>query len=130
MRSNLPKPNSVMNTATWIVQGFLALVFLYSGVMKSSQSEQRLVAIGQTGVEGLPLPLIRFIGISEVAGALALIVPELIRVAPVLTPVSAVCLGAIMPPAALIHARRHEWKAVLFNGFVLLLCIWVAYERF
>ena len=118
-----------MNTALWITQGALALIFLYSGWMKSTRTEQRLVAIGQTGVTNLPLPLIRFIGISEILGAVGLIVPWLTRINSVLTPIAAFCLGLIMVPAALIHYRRHEKKTILLNGIILVLCAWVAYGR-
>ena len=118
-----------MNTALWIAQGSLALIFLYSGWMKSTRTAQRLVAMGQTGVEHLPRPLIRFIGISEILGVVGLIVPGLTRIAPVLTPIAALCLGLIMVPAAIIHYRRHEKRAVLLNVAILILCAWVAYGR-
>lgn len=118
-----------MNTALWITQGFLALIFLYSGWMKATRTEQRLVAIGQTGVEHLPLPLIRFIGISEILGVVGLIVPWLTRINPALTPIAALCLGLIMVPAAIIHYRRHEKRTMLLNVAILILCAWVAYGR-
>ncbi|GAB4039667.1 DoxX family protein [Spirosoma jeollabukense] len=118
-----------MNALLWLIQVFLASVFLYSGLMKSTQSEQKLVAMGQTGVESLPLPLIRFIGISELAGVLGLILPVLLNYWPVLTSVSASCLGLIMLPAGVIHYRRGEFKAVAFNGLVFMLCGFVLYGR-
>lgn len=118
-----------MNTALWVAQSVLAVVFLYSGIMKATQTKQRLVAIGQTGVEGLPLWLIRFIGLSEIAGAIGLILPYRTQITPVLTPLSALCLGAIMIPAAAIHFRRREFAAVLLNVILFLLCGWVAYSR-
>jgi hypothetical protein len=40
--------------------------------MKSTQAEEKLVASGQTGVEGLPQPLIGIIGIFEILGAIGL----------------------------------------------------------
>ena len=118
-----------MNAFLWVIQGFLASVFFYSGLMKSTQPEQKLVAMGQTGVEHLPLPLIRFIGISELVGVLGLTLPEWLQYWPALTPVAALCLGLIMLPAGVIHYRRHELKAVGFNAFVLLLCLAVVYGR-
>jgi uncharacterized membrane protein YphA (DoxX/SURF4 family) len=118
-----------MNTALWISQVFLAIVFMYSGLMKSTQPERRLVETGQTGVEGLPMLFIRFIGISELLGATGLIVPWLINTLPVLTPLAAVCLGVIMLSAARIHYKRNEKKTVLWNIFLLLLCLFVAYGR-
>lgn len=118
-----------MNVVLWVIQGFLALAFFYSGLMKSTRGEQTLVAMGMTGVEHLPLPLIRFIGISELAGAAGLILPFLFNQLPVLTPLSALCLGLIMVPAAIIHYRRGEPKTVGLNGVFFLLCVVVAYSR-
>jgi len=118
-----------MDTILWICQIFLAALFFYSGVMKSTQSEQKLVAIGQTGVENLPLGLIRFIGISEILGAAGLIIPWISKVGVLLTPLAAFCLGMIMVMAAVVHFRRNEKKAVLLNLFILLLCLFVGIER-
>jgi uncharacterized membrane protein YphA (DoxX/SURF4 family) len=123
------KKSTLMNTVLWISQVFLAIVFMYSGFMKSTQSERKLVEIGQTGVEGLPMLFIRFIGISELAGAIGLVVPWLINTLPVLSPLSAICLGVIMVPAARIHYKRNEMRCVLQNAFFLLLCLFVAYGR-
>ena len=118
-----------MNTALWISQVFLAIVFMYSGWMKSTRSERRLVETGQTGVEGLQMVSIRFIGISELLGATGLIVPWVSKILPVLTPLSALCLGLIMVLAARIHYKRNEKKTVLGNLVLLLLCLFVAYGR-
>lgn len=67
-----------MNTLLWVGQGFLALTFFNSGLMKSTQPEQKLVAMGQTGVEHLPLLLIRFIGIAELFGVSGLLIAGLL----------------------------------------------------
>jgi hypothetical protein len=118
-----------MNLVLWIFQAFVALTFLYSGICKTCFSEQKLVAMGQTGVEGLPLLFTRFIGLSEILGAVGLIVPWLLSIYPILTPVAALCLGFIMPFAAAIHYRRKEYKSVLFNCSIFLLCLLIAYGR-
>ncbi len=124
-----------MNTALWILQSLMALVFLYSGVNKSIFSAQKLVAIGQTGVEGLPIPLIRFIGISEILGAFGLILPWWIKIFPFLTPFSALCMAAIMVPAARIHYNRidnnnkKECINVWQNCILFAICIFIFYGR-
>lgn len=125
-----------MNTVIWILQGFVALTFIYSGINKSVFSEQTLVAKGQTGVKELPLPLIRFIGITEILGAIGIILPYLLNIYPGLTPIASVCLGLIMIPAAVIHHklgtignRQKENKNVLFNITLLLICLVIAYYR-
>jgi uncharacterized membrane protein YphA (DoxX/SURF4 family) len=112
-----------MNTALWIGQCFLSLVFLYSGICKVMLPEQKLVAMGQTGVDGLAAPFIKFIGISELLGVAGLLLPGWLQLAPVLTPTAAFCLGLIMLPAAAIHYRRGEKSTVIFNIFILLLCL-------
>lgn len=118
------------NAALWICQILLAIVFCYSGLMKSVKTEKQLVAMGQTGVEGLPAPLIRFIGISEILGTFGIILPQLTGIAPVLTPIAAVGFGIIMILAALAHFRRNEKKTVLLNLLIFLVCAFVAYGRF
>jgi uncharacterized membrane protein YphA (DoxX/SURF4 family) len=121
--------NNNMNTTLWILQSLIAAVFLYSGVQKSIYSEHILVARGQTGVEGLSAGLIRFIGISEILGAIGIIVPMLIHILPILTTISATCLAVIMIPAAITHHRRHEPKNVLTNCVVFLMCVFIVYGR-
>ncbi|MBD2754964.1 DoxX family protein [Spirosoma validum] len=119
-----------MNTALWISQAFLAIVFGYSGWMKSTRSAPELVAMGQTGVEHLSIPLIRFIGLSELLGTVGLLIPWYTQIMPILTPVAAICLGLIMLPAGVIHYQRNEKRTVWLNVTILLLCAFVAYGRF
>ena len=118
-----------MSIALWICQGVLAAVFLSSGVSKSLQSKERMVATGQTGVQAYGLPFIRFIAVAELGGAVGLIVPRATSIAPVLTPLAAVGLGIIMIGAARAHARLHEPKNVATNLVLLALCLFVAIGR-
>jgi uncharacterized membrane protein YphA (DoxX/SURF4 family) len=119
-----------MNTLLWTIQGFLAIVFLYSGIMKSSQKKEKLVSIGQTGVANLTYPAIRFIGITEILGAIGLIVPWLTGILPLLTPVAALCFVFIMVLAMPIHYRRREYKSVAFNALLLLLSAFITFIRY
>lgn len=114
----------------WIAQVLLAGLFLLSGFLKSTKPEPWLVSHGNTGVESLPGPLIKYIGLSEIAGAIGLVVPWLTGIAPILTPIAAACLGLIMPPAAVIHAHRREPRNVAINMVVLAACAFVAWGRF
>ena len=108
-----------MNTFIWILQGLIAFIFLYSGINKSWLDEKTLVNKGQTGVEGLAPGLIKFIGVSEIFGAIGIILPFALNIYPVLTAISALCLGIIMIPAAIIHYKRSfsEKKEVKKCGF-------------
>ena len=118
-----------MNTLLWIIQGLLAALFLFSGSMKSTQSEQWLVTHNQTGVAGLPDALIKFIGICEILGAFGLILPWWLDIAPILTPLAAIGFCIIMALAAPRHYKLKEPGNVAINVIVFLLSAFVAYER-
>lgn len=117
------------NVILWILQITAAIGFLYSGICKSLFSEQKLVAIGQTGVEGLQPFFIKFIGLSEIAGAIGVIAPVYFHIIPWLTPVAAICLAFIMPFAARIHYRRNEPGNVLTNVIFFIVCLVIAFGR-
>jgi uncharacterized membrane protein YphA (DoxX/SURF4 family) len=110
-----------MNTALWIVQGLLAVGFLFFGGMKlfaydkyKKVSEER-----SAGHPGPSKDLTRFIGISEVAGAFGLILPAATGIAPILTTLAAVGLAIIMILAVVFHLRRKEPAAAPIVLFVL-----------
>src|SRR5215203_369658 len=120
----------MLNTALWISQILLAIVFGYSGLMKSTKTEKELVEMGQTGVENLSPETIRFIGIMEILGTVGIILPHLTGILPILTTLAAVGFGIIMVLASVVHFRRGEKTTALMNLFLLLLCAFVAYGRF
>jgi hypothetical protein len=73
-----------MTYALWIVQGLLALIFLFAGGVKLVLPIEAL-----TKQMSLPGPFVRFIGVAEVLGALGLVLPGLLRIRPGLTPLAA-----------------------------------------
>ena len=118
-----------MNIALWITQSFLALVFLGSAYFKGTRDREGLVASGQTGVQGFSIPLIRFIAVSELLGALGLLLPGIFSAGQVLVPLAAIGLAIIMVLAAVVHARLNEPRNVATNIFLLILCVFVAWGR-
>jgi uncharacterized membrane protein YphA (DoxX/SURF4 family) len=118
-----------MSIALWMCQGLLAAVFFLSGARKSTQSKERMLASGQTGVRAYGLPFIRVIAVCELLGAVGLIVPSATSILPVLTPLAACGLGIIMLGAARAHALLHEPKNVAANFVLLALCLFVAIGR-
>jgi hypothetical protein len=86
-----------MTYALWIVQGLLALIFLFTGGTK-------LILPLEVLTEQFPLPglFVRFIGVAEVLGAIGLILPGLLRVRPGLTPLAAAGLVIIMIGATVL----------------------------
>lgn len=82
-----------VNALLWTVQALLALVFLFAGGMKLVMP---IAALTQPGGPSLPGLLLRFVGALEVLGALGMILPGLLRIRPVLTPVAAAGLVLVM----------------------------------
>lgn len=118
-----------MNLALWVATVILALVFLLSAAVKGTQSSERAVKLGMTGVVDIPVPLMRFVALCEVLGVIGLFVPHLTRIQPWLTPVAALGLGAIMVLAARIHLRLGEPGTAAGNMVLLALSLFVAWGR-
>ena len=116
------------NTALWIVQGVLAVVFLLTGIMKLTRSKDQL-AQQMDWVADFSLGSIRGIGFVEVAGAVGLIVPGLLGVVPWLTRYAALGLGLLMVGAVVTHLRRREWLMAAVTFVLGLLCLFVWYGR-
>jgi hypothetical protein len=128
-----------MNTVLWVAQGSLAVVFAASGSMKAAFAKDRLVKMGQSGIQHYDMRFIRFIAITELLGAVGLVAPWLLGTARVLTPLAALGLGVLMVGAAASHARlarenasrqRRELGNVLNNFVLLVCCVAVAAARF
>jgi len=112
------------------LQYFIALTILFSGLCKSYFPIPKLVLLGQTKIQNLPIPLVRFIGISEILGAVGIILPWYLQIWPLLTPVTAICFALIMVLAAPIHYQQQEYKIVLLNTVLFFICVFIAYHRF
>lgn len=125
-----PPRRNGMNIALWICQGALALMCVVSGSVKSTMSMDRMLATGQTGVQGFPLPVIRTVAVCELLAAPGLILPWWTGVAPVLTPLAATGFGIVMVGAAINHGRLREPGPVSVNVLLLAMCVFVAVGRF
>jgi uncharacterized membrane protein YphA (DoxX/SURF4 family) len=114
----------MMTYALWIVQGLLALIFLFSGGMKLVLPLEELTA-------QMPLPglFVRFIGVAEGLGAIGLILPGLLRIRPGLTPLAAAGLVIIMIGATVLTLAGGDVGLALIPLVVGLLSAFVAYGR-
>jgi uncharacterized membrane protein YphA (DoxX/SURF4 family) len=86
-----------INVAIWTVQVLLACLFVFAGGAK-------LVLPIAEMTKQFPLPalFLRFLGVVELAGALGLILPSLLRIRPYLTPLAAGGLVIVMSGATAI----------------------------
>ena len=119
-----------MNLALWIAAALLALAFLATGLLKITRSKEKLAAAGMGWTEDFSPSVIKAIGVAEVLGAIGLILPAVLDVAPVLVPVAAVGLVLVMVGAATTHLRRKETPMVVLNVVLLALALFVAWGRF
>jgi uncharacterized membrane protein YphA (DoxX/SURF4 family) len=119
-----------VNTVLWIVAGLLAVLFLASGVMKLIQPREKLAASGMGWAEDFSAGGVKAIGVLEILGAVGLILPAVLDIAPVLVPVAAVGLALLMIGALVTHTRRHETSPIAINVVLLVLAAFVAWGRF
>jgi len=118
-----------VNTVIWIVQGILAAVFLAAGLMKLTQPREALKE-KTPYVEDLTDGQVKAIGTVEVLGAIGIVLPAALKVAPILTPIAACGLALTMVVAAVTLIRRGETSHVPLNVFIFALAVFVAIERF
>jgi hypothetical protein len=122
---NMGKHNvSKTSVALWISQGLLAALFLYAGAMK-------LIMPLHEMADQLPVPLwfMQFIAVAELLGGIGLIVPALVRILPVLTPLAASGLAIIMVGATVLNYQAAGVVAALFPLAAGALSAYVAYGR-
>jgi uncharacterized membrane protein YphA (DoxX/SURF4 family) len=108
----------------WTVQILLALIFLFAGTMKLLLPIELMTA-------QMPLPglFLRFIGLCEVAGALGLVLPGLLRIQRSLTPIAACGLVVIMVGAVVLTLANQSGAGAVVPLAVGVLAACVAYGR-
>jgi hypothetical protein len=118
-----------MNIALWIIAGLVAAGFLFSGAYKLVLPREKYVA-AQPWAADAPPWVPAAIGVLEALGAIGVILPAAIGVAPILVPVAATGLALVMAGAVLMHLRRRELPALGPSGVLLALTVVVAWGRF
>ena len=114
-----------MKYALWTLQALLAALFLFGGVVKLSMPIEELTA-------AMPLPalFIQFISVCEILGAIGLILPGLLRIQPVLTPIAAAGLTVIMIGATVLTAMMMGVPSAITPFVVGVVAAFIAYGRF
>jgi hypothetical protein len=118
-----------MNILLWILQGLLAVLFLFAGTTKLVLPLDVLNSMGSPNAVKLPGMFLKFIGLVEVLGALGLILPGIFRKNQELTPLAAAGLVIVMIGAVTVTIMG-EGVSMAIGPFVVgLLCAFVAYGR-
>jgi uncharacterized membrane protein YphA (DoxX/SURF4 family) len=113
-----------LNRTLWVVQGALALLFVFAGSMKLI-----LPAEAMAGAIALPGTFMRFIGVVEMLGGVGLVLPWLLRIRPRLTPIAAGGLMIIMTGATVLSAATGGASSAIVPSLVGLLTGSIAYAR-
>ncbi|MBI5481912.1 MAG: DoxX family protein [Deltaproteobacteria bacterium] len=112
----------------WIAQALLFAAFGMAGVMKSTAPIAEL-AKNMAWVGAMPEALVRFIGVSELLGAIGLLAPALTRIKPGLTALAGAALALVMVLAAGVHLWRGELEALPVNVVLGGVAAFVAWGR-
>lgn len=121
-----------MNTALWIIAGFLTVLFLISGFGKLFVPKDRMAKMSRASawVQDFSPGALKALGVLEILGAIGLILPAVLGIAPVLVPLAALGLALFMAGAVILRIRRHEPGFGLLDLFYLALAAFVAIGRF
>jgi len=119
-----------MNIALWIVQALLAAFYGMAGSMKTFQPDKVRANPQMTWAHNQGDAYIRFVGTSELLGALGMILPLATGILPWLTPLAAVGLSVIQLLAIfMVHLPKKEYQVIPVNVVVLALSIFVTIGR-
>jgi putative oxidoreductase len=119
-----------MNTALWIVQFFLAAVFVGQGAIKFSPPPNLpLMLHWVIDLHHSSPGLSAFIGVSELLGAVGLVLPGVIKWQLRLTPLAAFGLAIAMSLAAVYHLQRGEMANIGINAMLFVLTAFVMWGR-
>lgn len=77
----------------------------------------------------VPDLLVRFIGVSEFAGGIGVLLPAITRIKPQLTPLAALGLMAVMLLATAFHLTRGEFIAIPVTIGLAAVAAFVAWGR-
>ena len=119
-----------MNIALWIAQGLLAAMYLMVGSMKAFQPAKVRANPQMTWAHGRPDNYIRFVGTTELLGALGLILPLVTGILPWLTVLAAIGLILVQLLAIFSeHLPRKEYNVIPLNILLLALAVFVVIGR-
>ena len=113
-----------LNVLLWVLQVLLAMLFMFSGVMKFVMPVEEM-----TKQITLPGWFLHFIGVAEILGAIGLVLPGILRIRTGLTPIAAAALVIIMIGATAVNLKTGQNGAALTTVVVGLLLVFLAYNR-
>jgi putative oxidoreductase len=114
--------------ALWTAQVVLATTFATLGIIKLAFPMERVIE-SMSWAAAMPGLLVRGIGVLELAGAVAIMLPNASRSLGRALFSAAVALSALMILAALVHIARGEYRMLPINLALGALAVFVAWGR-
>jgi putative oxidoreductase len=117
-----------MNIALWVAQILLAAMFGMAGIMKTFQTAKAKEQLpwAKNRSDGF----VRFVGISELLGALGLILPLVTGLLPWLTVLAAVGLTLIQLLAIFTeHLPKKEYNVIPVNIVLIAISVFIVIGR-
>ncbi len=120
-----------MNLALWIVAGVLAAVLLVS-TSKAFVPREKIASLGHAAEWVLDFSprALRAIAALEFLGAVGLILPAVLDIAPILVPVSATGVALLFTGAVIMRVRRGERATIVPDLIYLAMAVFLAWGRF
>jgi uncharacterized membrane protein YphA (DoxX/SURF4 family) len=126
--TNHQKSSKTLNVFLWIAQVLLAAIFIWGSWMKFFTPVGKL-SIMWPWVAQIPTGLLKFTATVDLLGGLGLILPALLRIRPILTPVAAIAIIVLMLVSSIFHITRGEASVIGANIFFALMAAFIAWGR-
>jgi uncharacterized membrane protein YphA (DoxX/SURF4 family) len=117
-----------MNIALWVAQILLAAMYGIAGIMKTLQTAKarEQFSWAKNRSDGF----VRFVGTSELLGALGLIIPLVTGILPWLTVLAAVGLTLIQLLAIFTeHLPKKEYNVIPINIVLIAISVFIVFGR-
>ena len=118
-------PRKGLHVTLWVVQVLLALLFLFAGAMKFIMPPAEMTK----QMPSMPITFLYFIGVCEILGGLAMVLPGLLKIRTGLTPLAAAGLVIIMIGAVVVSYQTMGTTGIPAPLIAGLLSAFVAYGR-
>lgn len=128
-KDGVPDKELPLRAGLWLAQVLLAGVYLPSGIAVLALPASRLMSTTPWAAY-LPMEVLKFIGVMDLAAGLGIILPSLTRIAPRATVLTAVCSAVLQLFAILFHAAMIPAATMPPESVALLgLSVFIAWGR-
>lgn len=117
----------MMNTVLWVLQGFAALLYGASGIMKVFMFDKISTDVASFGA--LPREAWMALGVIELVCVVGLIVPSAFKWHPILTVGAAAVLALESLVFMAVHVKYGEMTPTIMSGILGLVIAFIAYGR-